>query len=255
MANKIQKAADTLLEIGSVNLVRMTNDSHFMFMKTSLEHFEANTALQGNEPCQAAIKALVAAIEEEDNCLLLSRRSELTESITEGDKLRDSYFYGYRTGVKSHLRHPDAQKVAAAKTLWLHLKEYGGIPTMQLDKATSRFINFIQDLEGKYADLVSLLALDSYVRSIKTTNAHVERQLAQRVREQSETPIGALVNARTDSDTAYARVIKVINAMAILTDPEAVRPIINFQNSLIKRYKEQVIPSSKKGSSDLPQIA
>ena len=50
--------------------------------------------------------------------------------------------------------------------------------------------------------------------------------------------------AREASDKAFRNLSKVVNALAILGNPADYAAFIDFMNTLIKRYKEQAIPTS-----------
>ena len=58
---------------------------------------------------------------------------------------------------------PVANMAQAAKVLTQHIKDYAIDPKMQLDKETGLLINFIDDLEKKYANEVQTLSLGAFV--------------------------------------------------------------------------------------------
>jgi len=72
----------------------------------------------------------------------------------------------------------------------------------------------------------------------------VETLLVQRTTDNSTKVVGALRTAREASDKAFRNLSKVVNALAILGNPADYSAFIDFMNTLIKRYKEQAIPTS-----------
>jgi len=69
----------------------------------------------------------------------------------EADALRDQLYSGYKKSVGGYLDFPVAAMVEAAKTLSQHIKDYRIDPQEQLDKETGDLVNFVGDLEQKYA--------------------------------------------------------------------------------------------------------
>ena len=131
-----------------------------------------------------------------------------------------------------------------ARELWQHLADYAIDPQMQLERETGLITNLCTDLVGKYATQVQALGLKPYVDALKTANERVETLLVQRTTDNSTKVVGALRTAREASDNAIRNLTKVVNALAILGNPADYAAFIDFMNTLIKRYKEQAIPTS-----------
>ena len=203
-----------------------------------------DTKIKENAVGQAVIKALTEALTTEDKYLVLSQKSLLTDEIAHADKERDTLFTGYRTAVKGFLNMPIAALAKNARELWQHLADYAIDPQMQLERETGLITNLCTDLVGKYATQVQALGLKPYVDALKTANERVETLLVQRTTDNSTKVVGALRTAREASDNAIRNLTKVVNALAILGNPADYAAFIDFMNTLIKRYKEQAIPTS-----------
>ena len=139
---------------------------------------------------------------------------------------------------------PVAALAKNAHELWQHLADYAIDPQMQLERETGLITNLCTDLVGKYAAQVQALGLKAYVDALKTANERVETLLVQRTTDNSTKVVGALRTAREASDKAFRNLSKVVNALAILGNPADYAAFIDFINTLIKRYKEQAIPTS-----------
>ena len=139
---------------------------------------------------------------------------------------------------------PVAALAKNAHELWQHLADYAIDPQMQLERETGLITNLCTDLIGKYATQVQALGLKPYVDALKTANERVETLLVQRTTDNSTKVVGALRTAREASDKAIRNLSKVVNALAILGNPADYAAFIDFMNTLIKRYKEQAIPTS-----------
>ena len=233
-----------VVEIVLTDLSRLNNGAHFQFIKNVSDRLATDTKIKENAVGQAVIKALTEALATEDKYLVLSQKSLLTEEIATADKERDTLFTGYRTAVKGFLNMPVAALAKNAHELWQHLADYAIDPQMQLERETGLITNLCTDLVGKYATQVQALGLKAYVDALKTANERVETLLVQRTTDNSTKVVGALRTAREASDKAFRNLSKVVNALAILGNPADYAAFIDFINTLIKRYKEQAIPTS-----------
>ena len=233
-----------VVEIVLTDLSRLNNGAHFQFIKNVSDRLDTDTKIKENAVGQAVIKALTEALATEDKYLVLSQKSLLTEEIATADKERDTLFNGYRTAVKGFLNMPVAALAKNAHELWQHLADYPIDPQMQLERETGLITNLCTDLVGKYATQVQALGLKAYVDALKTANERVETLLVQRTTDNSTKVVGALRTAREASDKAFRNLSKVVNALAILGNPADYAAFIDFINTLIKRYKEQAIPTS-----------
>ena len=233
-----------VVEIVQTDFSHLNNGAHFQFIKNVSDRLATDTKIKENAVGQAVIKVLTEALATEDKYLVLSQKSLLTDEIATADKERDTLFTGYRTAVKGFLNMPVAALAKNAHELWQHLADYAIDPQMQLERETGLITNLCTDLVGKYATQVQALGLKAYVDALKTANERVETLLVQRTTDNSTKVVGALRTAREASDKAFRNLSKVVNALAILGNPADYAAFIDFMNTLIKRYKEQAIPTS-----------
>ncbi len=242
-------------EIGSINTVLLTNAEHYEFINDVLMRLETETALIANPAVKAAKERFANAHKEENRCLILSKRSELTEDIKTADAERDKLYVSYRLAVRSALSHPEADKAKAAKRLAGHLKDFSSLkPAMQLEGETGLLLNFIEDCEGKYATEVEALGLKKHIAALKVANNKVLNWTHERT-DSSAKVLGELRTARRESDAAYIWLVKVVNAVSYIGTTPAVNPVpfIDYINKLIRRYKDRVLAPKKPAGDEKPK--
>ena len=228
-------------EIGTISLERLNNGAHYLFILNVLSRAQGSTKITEKAQTSPLVTALDTALKQEDENLKISRKSLLTDDIAEADTKRDSLYSGYKRAVKSYLDFPDTDLADAAKILWQHIKDYGIDPQMQLDKETGLLTNFISDLQGKYAEQVATLSLTPFIERLDMANAQVMTFTTQRTEERMGIENGALKASRTASDNAYRSLVKMVNALALVEGETDYTDFIDYVNTEIAHYKQEVI--------------
>lgn len=229
-------------EIGGITLSRMNNSAHFVFTKNVLTKAEANSAVTAKAATQ--LDAFRKAVAVEDELLVISQKSNYSEEIANADAERDALYNGYRNAVRNYLNMPIPAFQQAARTLAEHIKLYGINTAAQYDRETGLIMNLITDLEKKYSEEVDTLNLKPVVEKMKVANDLVNEYLLKREDEFRTLSVGALRNARKDTDDAYYMLVKMVNALALVFGEEAYTPFINSVNEAITRYKREVLKQS-----------
>ena len=226
-------------EIYDINIQRMNNGAHFTFVSNILARAEADTAVKGKAADQ--VNNLKAAVSAEDEALKISQKSLLTDEIAKADNDRDALYAGYKKAIEGFLAMPIADMAQAAKILSQHIKDYKINTADQLDKETGLLVNFISDLEDKYAAQVAKLGLTAFVTNLKEANERVRTLTLQRTNEKISITVGALKTARTASDDAYRALVKMVNALALVFGEKDYAPFIDYVNTEITHYKREVL--------------
>ena len=234
-------------EIYDINIQRMNNGAHFTFVSNILARAEADTAVKGKAADQ--VNNLKAAVSAEDEALKISQKSLLTDEIAKADNDRDALYAGYKKAVEGFLAMPIADMAQAAKVLVQHIKDYKINTADQLDKETGLLVNFITDLEDKYAAQVAKLGLTAFVTNLKEANERVRTLTLQRTNEKMGVTVGALKAARTASDTAYRALVKMVNALVLVLGEKDYTAFIDYVNTEITHYKREVIGQKAKAPS------
>lgn len=226
-------------EIYDINIQRMNNGAHFTFVSNILARAETDTAVKGK--ASELVSNFKAAVAAEDEALKISQKSLLTDEIAKADSNRDALYAGYKKAVEGFLAMPIADMAQAAKILAQHIKDYKINTTDQLDKETGLLVNFISDLEDKYATQVAKLGLTAFVTNLKEANERVRTLTLQRTNEKIGITVGALKTARTASDDAYRALMKMVNALALVFGEKDYTAFIDYVNTEITHYKREVL--------------
>ena len=234
-------------EIYDINIQRMNNGAHFTFVSNILARAEADTAVKGK--ASELVSNFKAAVAAEDEALKISQKSLLTDEIAKADSDRDALYAGYKKAVEGFLAMPIADMAQAAKILSQHIKDYKINTADQLDKETGLLVNFISDLEDKYAAQVAKLGLTAFVTNLKEANERVRTLTLQRTNEKIGITVGALKTARTASDDAYRALVKMVNALALVFDEKDYTAFIDYVNTEVTHYKREVIGQKAKTPS------
>ena len=234
-------------EIYDINIQRMNNGAHFTFVSNILARTEADTAVK--EKASELVSNFKTAVSAEDEALKISQKSLLTDEIAKADSDRDALYAGYKKAVEGFLAIPIADMAQAAKILSQHIKDYKINTADQLDKETGLLVNFISDLEDKYAAQVAKLGLTAFVTNLKEANERVRTLTLQRTNEKMGVTVGALKAARTASDTAYRALVKMVNALALVLGEKDYTAFIDYVNTEVTHYKREVIGQKAKAPS------
>ena len=226
-------------EIYDINIQRMNNGAHFTFVSNILARAEADTAVKGK--ASELVSNFKAAVAAEDEALKISQKSLLTDEIAKADSNRDALYAGYKKAVEGFLAMPIADMAQAAKVLAQHIKDYKINTADQLDKETGLLVNFISDLEDKYAAQVAKLGLTAFVTNLKEANERVRTLTLQRTNEKIGITVGALKTARTASDDAYRALVKMVNALALVFGEKDYTAFIDYVNTEVTHYKREVL--------------
>ena len=226
-------------EIQDISLPRMNNGAHFTFVSNILARAEADSKVKAK--AAELVTALKEAVEAEDEALKISQKSLLTDEIAKADSDRDALYAGYKKAVEGFQAMPIADMAQAAKELAQHIKDYRISTTDQLDKETGLLVNFIADLETKYATQVATLSLTAFVTNMKEANERVRTLTLQRIEDRMSLPIGAMKAARAASDEAYRQLVKMVNALALVFGEADYADFIDYVNTEIVHFKREVL--------------
>ena len=226
-------------EIQSIALVNINNAAHFTFVSNMADRAEKDAAV--SEKCAAQVKAFRAAVTAEDENLKISAKSLVTDKIAASDRLRDQLYAGYKKAVAGYVNFPVEDMADAAKVLNQHIKDYKIDVKAQLYKETGLLVNFIQDLEGKFAEQVKALSLTAFVEKLKAANEEVRELTGQRTDERSAKTAGALKAARCASDEAYKMLVLHVNAHALIEGEAEYAAFIDYANTEISHFKQEVL--------------
>ena len=224
-------------QIKRVPLSRLTAGAHFTFMSNILARAEADAAVTGK--AGELVKALRAAVEEEDGSMGLSRKSLLTDDIAKADRRRDVLYSGYKKAVEGIAKMEDTDMAKTATVLLQHVRDYRIKRSYQLDRETGLLTNFIADLQGRYAAQVKALSLTAFVTGMKEANDRLREYTLRRTEERTGVRVGAFKAARTAADTAYRELVRMVNALAVVLGEADYAAFIDYCNTEIASFRRQ----------------
>lgn len=237
-------------QIDSIALSRFTNYAHFNYMDVVYKNLSSLLFL--GDKLSPELPVFKTKLDGENEVLVLSRKSDLTEEIEAGDGKRDSGLSGYAQVVKGFLYLKSGVQYEAAKKLDKHLSDFNLSPRMSLIKQTGAMKNLIEDLETTYAPQVASLGLTPFVTMMKEGNTAVDTNLQTRDAQSAGKMKAAVLAARSETDEIYNKIVKKINALAIIDEENASEygQLIDELNAQIKHYKEQELTPKKKTAGD-----
>lgn len=240
-----------MTEINPITMEHLNNGAHFLYVSDVLARAEADSKIAAKLGTQ--VSALKSAVEQEDTALNTSQKSLVTDEIAKADDERDTVYSSYKNAVESFINMPIENMAKAAKTLAQHIKDYNINTKMQMDKETGLLVNFINDLESKFADEVALLHLNVFVTTMKESNERVRRFTTERTEERMAKTVGAMREARKASDEAYRLLVKFVNAHALIEGEADYADFISYINTEIAHYKREVLGKKNASSADNEQ--
>ena len=234
-------------QVDTISLGKLSNYAHFNYMDAVYKNL--NSLLLMGEKLATELPIFEEKLDNENEVLVQSRKNDLTEVIEAGDDQRDSGLSGYAQVVKGFLFLRSGEQYEAAKKLNQHLSDYKLSPQMSLVKQTGAMKNFLEDLETTYTSQVTSLGLTPFVTMMKEGNTAVDTNLQARDARSAGKMKAAVLTARSETDEIYNKIIKKINALAIVDEENADEygQLIDELNAQIKHYKEQELtPKTKK---------
>ena len=226
-------------QVDELRLEGLDNGAHLAYHTTVSGWAKADETISAK--CPKFITPYDTSLAEEDRVIKTSPKSLLTDQIVTSDRLRDEFYRSYRDMVKAMDGIAIPEMAEAAKILQQHIKDYKIDVQSQLDKETGNLLSFTNDLKDKYADQVAALNLTNIVEKLAEANDQTAELLRQRDIENKAREVGATKRVRAQVDEAYRRLIQVINAYALIEGDANYANFIDQMNSLIKRYKQQVL--------------
>lgn len=232
-------------QIQEMNLVRLKAATHFSYVKSILEHAEADAVI--NSKVATGVADLKKAFKVEDDALKVSSKSLVSDKIAQADSERDALYIAYKKAVQNAVGV--AAFVEAAAVLWQHIKDYKIDTKAQYDQETGLLDNLITDLEGKYQEQVAKLGLTAYVSALKDANAQVRVLLDQRTEEKIALQVANTKTARAEVDAHYLGLIQMVNSLAVVNGIADYESFIDYVNAQITRYRREALGNKASSST------
>ena len=214
---------------------QLRNDEHFQFnteFKDLVNKFDAAELKIG-----AQFNDYLALFKQEDEALKKIMKSEFTLDLQDLDKRRDRLFRGITEISKTALYHFNEEVQEAGKRLKILLDTYGKIARKPMNEATSAIYNILQELNGKYAPDVALVAdLADWVAELETCNGSFDQLMKNRYEESAMKTDLVLKECRQKVDEAYQNIVEHINALVVIEGEADYKEFIRNLNIVIEKY-------------------
>lgn len=211
------------------------------------EHFQFSTDFKAlvmkHDPEKLKVKPLFEdyckAYDDEDEAMLVVRKSAVSEDIVNADTRRDNDFRGFADAVKATTKHFNPQVVTAATKVKILLDTTGNVAPMANDQETSKIYNLIQELRSPaYSSEIALMKLEDWVSRLEESNQAFETLSRQRVEEVSQRTLLKVKETRIVVDEQYKSIIARIEAyLTIGEDILVYDAFIAELNTLIDNYR------------------
>jgi len=224
--------------ITKISLVRLKNETHVQF------HESVNTLIGKTTATELKIDALYAlyrsAFENELEALDIIRKSELTEQISEQDRIRDSIFRGLSDAVKSYRNHFEASYRNAANKLWTVFLHYGNIAKKTLDDQTAAVNDILREFERpELKEAIDMLQLGEWRDKLAEENTKFHALMMERYNEPVGKTTFRMKDTRIITDKYYRTIVNVLESMLLTGGTnDKFNNFITELNAIIKRYKD-----------------
>ena len=231
-----------MVVIIKLRLGHLRNAEHFQFQ------CEMRNIVTKADPTTLKIAKLftpyMAALQKEDERLMLLRKSNFTEPLAEAESDRDLTWKGFSYIIKGNSLHHNAEIKEAGKRLLNVFKAYGNLANKPVDEETAGIYNLVVDLETKYSVDVDTIDAKSWLVELKNRNLAYDQLVKSRYAEKAEIPDADLKEVRTEVDALFRKICASIEALyelsANATEEKLYKNLISQLNVVVERYKHRL---------------
>lgn len=157
-----------------------------------------------------------------DEALKPFRKTGLTDPLLALDAERDAAAVGFVAHIRLFLRFPETDKAEASERLMRIVEKYGErFHRLPQREQTGVVVNLLQDLDTPQATAdLALLDATPWVEAMRTANNAFEQLYNDRTRLAAAAQTGRTRNARIALQEAFNRVVRTLNALALLEGEE-----------------------------------
>jgi hypothetical protein len=225
------------MKISKIYVDRLRNEAHYQFI-AALIALVIRVPLIG-EKLGDLFELLQRLFAREDEAVDYIRKSDYSAKVAEADRRLDKTITGFGEMLRSALHHFRPEVAEAAQSLKNLLKTYGNIARKNYDEELAAVTNLLQELEGAYAEKVSLITtLPEWVTEIRAASESLTELLALRNTEKANKPQERMENIRREIDPVYRNIVARIEALSSVEGDDAYAPFILELNTLVERFNQ-----------------
>lgn len=221
-------------KIQNLNLSALRNEEAFGF----LQQVQAETKYLTDATIESIIDNLTTSLEEFDKALKESDKLPSVALARECDTARDTAWSGLNAYCKAVATyHPDADVKATAQKTYDIVLKYGNPIRLPQTQESGVLHNLLQDLNALPAEDRTKAALDAWINHLSECENNFLAAVGERTVEEAARINGIVKQTRTATETAYRKLVEVVNALNGLLAESDYTTFIDHVNALIDRQK------------------
>lgn len=221
-------------KIQNLNLSALRNEEAFGF----LQQVQAETKYLTDATIESIIDNLTTSLEEFDKALKESDKLPSVALARECDTARDTAWSGLNAYCKAVATyHPDADVKATAQKTYDIVLKYGNPIRLPQTQESGVLHNLLQDLNALPAEDRTKAALDAWINHLSECENNFLAAVGERTVEEAARINGIVKQTRTATETAYRKLVEVVNAQNGLLAESDYTTFIDHVNALIDRQK------------------
>lgn len=225
-------------QIEQFHISRLTQGAHYSF------HFDVYQYIMTATPAILHVETQTPLykelIDKQRAIINLATNTPMTDELKAADYERDRWLGQFFVGIDAAAISLDPTIAAAGQLVKKAIAPYRGIAGNEYTKQTAQIDGMTRDLgPDKYTDALDTLNLAATLQKVRQANTKFKLAYTQRITEESEEPRPEANNRenRKEMDTAYAEIVKIVNAFAIAAPAEAITTFVNMVNARIAETK------------------
>ncbi len=191
-----------------------------------------------------------------EDALTQARKTGITESLLETDRLRDTIFIGLKTVLKGMSYFPENTISNAANNIQLVVEKYGKkIQELPQREETAVLINLTEDLKTNdyqqdvqtvgltawvYQQDVQVAGLTAWVEKLEQANTQFEELYTQRTEKEAQFVVGLTKTERENMQEIFVKLCRTIEAYALIEGEEAYKPLADKINNEISKVQQAI---------------
>ncbi len=221
-------------KIQSLNLSVLRNEEAFGF----LQQVQTETKHLADVTIESIVDNFSVALEEFDKALKESEKLPSVALARECDTARDTAWSGLNAYCKAVATyHPDTDVKAAAQKAYDIVLKYGNPIRLPQTQESGVLHNLLQDLNALAAEDRTKTALDAWINHLSECENNFLAAVGERTVEEAARINGIVKQTRTATETAYRKLVEVVNALNGLLAESDYTTFIDHVNALIDRQK------------------
>lgn len=221
-------------KIQSLNLSVLRNEEAFGF----LQQVQAETKHLADVTIESIVDNFSVALEEFDKALKESEKLPSVALARECDTARDTAWSGLNAYCKAVATyHPDTDVKAVAQKAYDIVLKYGNPIRLPQTQESGVLHNLLQDLNALAAEDRTKAALDAWINHLSECENNFLAAVGERTVEEAARINGIVKQTRTATETAYRKLVEVVNALNGLLAESDYTTFIDHVNALIDRQK------------------